>query len=315
MPRNFLPGLLICCLPCLGQVDSVPLRSTRTITAGYAAGGDPIARWNAGTLLSVENARSAAPEFKLFDRSGKPLSSFRLVIPGASLINVYSGRFSSGPGGAIAVAGSAFTKDSRGSSFLAWISPDRAEQNVIQITPFAPVSVVIASDGTIWTAGSEGGEFPDPNTAALRRYHPSGRLLGAWFPLSSLKIKNRERFADGAQYSSLSANGEYVAWYADSVQTLFLFNLDGSERQRLPVSYGSEMRLRGIALCADGTAYSEVKFESTASPSNPAIYVIPTGGGAPKLRFLPNRHGPVHGCDGRELVVSAAPNLLSWLQP
>jgi len=104
-------------------------------------------------------------------------------VPGANSISVYS--FSHGADGTIALAGAAFDAEGRGAPLVAWIKPFGQSSTVVRTDPYNPKKVTIASDGTVWTVGSQ--EYPgksqlDPNAGVFRHWDQSGKLIGSYVP-------------------------------------------------------------------------------------------------------------------------------------
>lgn len=116
-------------------------------------GKDKFAWWSGEALLLVEN-REDAPVIRVFDREAKEVFRFSLTIPEAAKIMVVNNSLARGSDGMLAVVGRAFSKDSRGSGFLALVSADGQEQTIVQLYPFWPHAVTVAADGTIWVQGT-----------------------------------------------------------------------------------------------------------------------------------------------------------------
>src|SRR5713101_131721 len=189
MHRSAL-SLVLVLLPCfhtvqlLGQPRTADaLTPTGSAQMPLTINKDRIAVWSGGALVFVQDRFSDAPIFRILDRNGAQLSEFRFSIPGAVLINIYDNSVARGSDGALAIVGTAYSDDSRGSMFVAWVSPDGQQQTIIRTNPFFPEAVTLASDGTIWIAGQEGRDYSRP---LIRRYDKTGKLLGSFIPWSRL---------------------------------------------------------------------------------------------------------------------------------
>ena len=161
-------------------------------------------------MVLVSSARSGAPVFRAFDRGGQQIAQLTFTLPGVSLINISSGRFARGFDGSFAIAGSAYSADSRGTAFLAWVSADGKRQTVVRTPPFIADAVTMAYDGTIWVAGFEHGKMHSGDYDVVRRFDRSGKLLGSMIPRSSLPIVDHKRFAEPAVYSYLASPRDRV---------------------------------------------------------------------------------------------------------
>lgn len=273
--------------------------------------GTPVGVWSGGAIVLVENSRSSAPIVRAFDRNGQKVAELKLVIPGASLIKVHSGQFARGFDGSFAIAGHAYTTDSRGTSFVAWISADGTNQTIVRMSPYLVYSIAIAPDGTIWTVG---GTETDSLASydLVRRFDRTGKLLGSMIPNGSLKITDTKRFADAASNSFLASSTSNIAWYSEAAQIYILFGLDGSEIARTQTaSPGVKMTLHGLALCDDGRAY--IGSQLYALPGDgTGVGVIPVtpAGGVPA--FIPFGHATLYGCDGSSLVAHEGHSSFSW---
>ncbi len=145
--------------------------------------------WTNGSFVFVQDRYSSTPLLRFFDRNGTQLSEFKFSIPGGGLINLYDHAVALGLDNSLAIIGTAYTDDSRGAMFVAWVSPDRKQQTVTRTSPFFPEAVTIASDGTIWVAGHETKEENqkrDYSRPLIRRYDKTGKLLGSFLPWSSV---------------------------------------------------------------------------------------------------------------------------------
>lgn len=280
------------------------------------AANTPAGNWSGGALLQVEASRSASPVLRAFDRRGREISKVTLTIPDASSINVYSGRFARGFDGSVAVAGSAYTKNSRGMSFIAWVSPDSARQTVIRVSPFVAHALTIAADGSIWAAGFDNDRAYRADSHVIRRFDRTGRLIGSATPRSTLKITDAARFTDPTQYSYLASSKDRVGWFSEAAGVYIAFSLNGDELSRVTVPPASSGHVHGLALCDDGRAFTGIDiYESPRKKTGWGVAEIDSIRG--ELRLMPWGHtgGPLYGCDGTELVAQTNGAGVSWLMP
>lgn len=281
---------------------AAPQPGETRLTASDVVGIRPInsttpGTWSGGALMFVESAKSASPVFRTFDSHGQELRSFTLSIPGASLINVYSGRFARGIDGSIAVAGSALTSESRGAAFLAWIAADHERQTVVRVSPFIPNAVTIASDGTIWAAGTEVGSRA--SYPLIRRFDRQGRLLGSFVQSDSLTVSDQERFTSPADHSYLASSRDQVGWFSEAAGIYVSFANDGTESRRLRVRPPPNTPVYGLALCDDGNAF--VGLQMLDSDRNWGVVSLDVVGNSSLVRS--DQRGYLLGCDGTTLVI------------
>lgn len=59
---------------------------------------------------------------RFVDRNGTQVSEFKFSIPGASLINIHDNSVALGVDESLAIAGTAYSDDSRAGMFVAWVS-------------------------------------------------------------------------------------------------------------------------------------------------------------------------------------------------
>jgi hypothetical protein len=175
------------------------------------------ATWSGGALAFLQDNFWASPTIQVLDGDGKELSKFSFTIPGTGLINVYDNSIAHGKDGSIALVGTAYSNDSKGALFVAWISPDHQRQTVIRTNPFFPRAVTIASDGTIWVAG----DANEPKTVKndlsqkfIRHYDNSGKLLGSFVSWSSLNWPTSFVAPTPVFYSVLVSFKDRVGWYS-----------------------------------------------------------------------------------------------------
>jgi hypothetical protein len=237
--RRFLGGLIgVALLTAFdGNAQVAPSRAKRAFTherdVETAYVWSSIPRWERNMLVGYDHNHSTSPIIYTIDRDGRRDETL-VAFSEAGLINLHD--ISSSASGEIAVVGSAYFTDSRGTCLIARISPDRKHQTITRTSPYCPLVVTFASDGTVWTIGPLG--VRDLNV--LQRFDSSGRVLDS----TTLHVKGER--TQGASYlrSSLDRvgwlthDGEYVEW-----------SLDGSEIGRYKAPQVSAQRdINGLAL-------------------------------------------------------------------
>jgi len=271
---------------------------------------DRIAVWSGGALVFVQDRYSAAPIFRILDRNGTQVSDFRFSIPGAALINIYDNSVARGSDGALAIVGTAYSDDSRGGMFVAWVSPDGQQQTIIRTSPFLPHAVTLASDGTIWVAGQEGRDTTRP---LIRRYDKTGKLLGSFIPWSRL---GTDPHTLPFVLSVLLPLQDGVLWYAPRAHTYFEFSSDGSVIERFKSAPHPEHDLTFVAVCGDGGVFASTRITSEGHhQTNWGIFTLDRQRREWSLIPRNERWGRLLGCDGTGLATTTDHKTISWLEP
>jgi len=233
--------------PMLGQTSHAFVHE-RDVNGRFPPGVDT-PRWSGRSLLGYELDMTAAPILYSVDRNGNR-EEYVLTLPGVSMVSI--GAMAGGADGAIAVSGGAYSSDAQITTFFAWISPDRKTQIVTRIWPYVAEKIVIAADGTIWTAGFLKN---DENTKVLvenqfRHFETSGKQLAAFAVRTR---ESKQLLSNGTTYSWLGASSDRVGWLSNGNEYIELA-LDGTEIQRFdgPTDLTeAPVGLRGAALSAD----------------------------------------------------------------
>ncbi|MFB3778776.1 MAG: hypothetical protein ACE141_14255 [Bryobacteraceae bacterium] len=227
----------------------------------------------------------------------------------ASEIGVYD--VAGGSDGALALIGYALTTDPQRAFFLAWISPDRAQQNVTRLNPYVAEAVAIAADGSIWTAGLVNIDDNIPDHDVIRRFDRSGKLLGAFFPWNA----DRPR-AHPAGSSYLLPSRDRVGWYFPMGKGYVEFSLEGKILgQFRGLEKDDRQRITGAALSEDNKLvvsrrdYEAKKWEAfalnrTARSWTPVQVPLGSGQGSRVLGF-----------DGEDLLASSDSKVISYYKP
>jgi len=178
---------------------------------GDTLANKPIPIWSGGALITQEGFGTTNPFFISYDRRGNTLGSVSFSIPGTSYLSVAD--FSRATDGTVAVCGSATDADGRTAPFIAWVSPDGKNTNVVRSAPYSPRKVTVGSDGAIWTVGFESmpndRDKANPAGFIFRRWDRSGKVSGAYFPQSRLKDARSVFSLD-----FLRSSKDRIAWYS-----------------------------------------------------------------------------------------------------
>jgi len=315
--RSYIVSLLLFLLFLLGgEIASPSPRAVALIPAGstempFKIVEGTFAVWKGGALVFVQGRYSNAPILGFFDRNGSRVSEFRFSIPGATLINLYDNSVALGSDGSLAIVGTAYSDDSRGTMFIAWVSPDRQQQTIIRSSPFFPAAVTIASDGTIWVAGHETSQQPkerDYNQHLIRRYDKTGILLGSFIPWSSLDPPNLPY--PGSVLLTLK---DRVLWYSARSRAYIEFSADGSIIKRLKSAPHPEHDVSRVAVCDDGSLFASTMIRSQEHPTQWGIFALDPQ--RSEWTLIPREQkGSLLGCDGTRLAITTDYQTISWLQ-
>lgn len=190
--------------------------------------------WSHGALITVEDSPSDAPVILRIRRNADS-ERIRFSIPNGHHITIR--QLASAADSAIAVIGSVYSDDGRGTTFLARIQPDRKYQTVTQLWPYVPSVVTFAPDGTIWSIGRVRDGDLVSQWNVLKRFDTAGKLLST----TTIEAKpyihsgddpNKPRIRDAADVSILRSSKDRVAWFTNGNEYIE-FSLDGQERGRL----------------------------------------------------------------------------------
>jgi hypothetical protein len=271
------------------------------------------ATWTNGAFVFVQDRFSAAPLLRIFDRNGIQVSQFKFSMPGASLINIYDNSVALGLDDSLAIVGTAYSDDSRGGMFVAWVSRDRQEQTVIRTSPFFPAAVTIAADGTIWVAGHETkgeNEKQDYSRPLIRRYDKTGKLLGSFIPWSSLEVTALPFVG-----STLLPLKDHVLWYSPRSHVYFEFSADGSVINRFKSAPHPEHDMTDVAVCGDGGVFASTKIrDNSGQQTHWGIFALNRERREWILIPRNERWGVLFGCDGTRLASTTDFQTISWLE-
>jgi hypothetical protein len=307
---------LVWALGASGQTQAVSkLKLAASTDMATSFGDTAMGRWTGGALLIVNDRFSVAPTFRSFDANGRQLSEFELTIPDAALIKVFA--FARGLDGSIAAGGTAVTVDSRGTTFLALISPDGQKQTILRTYPLFAQAVTVASDGTVWVASQEDvepGNHANHEHALLRRYDSTGKLLGSFFPWSSLPTE--PKVGPPSRRSTLVASKDRIGWYVPLAHVYIELAPDGTVINRFdthPIE--SRRGIASFALCDDGGAFIGASEFNVTQRTAWGVFALDREHSS--WNFFPrDTHGGIIlGCDGTRLASTIDGRIISWLEP
>ena len=259
----------------------------------------PLPKWENGFILARDGAENPAPQVYVFDRSGRPLRSHRVVLPDADRVILREAAIS--PKGTVAGAGTAVARDGRSAFFIAWLDSAGAIRQVARTSPFSAPRLCFTADETLWAAGRE--YLPDRNSKpeydVLRRYGPDGRLVASLLPRSSFP----ESRWDPARDALLVSSGDRVALYSPVESVWVEISSVGEILSRVSGSCGVG-EPGGLALTSSGSTYLSLRDKNsyTATPlceldrqSQQWIRALVNG--------RPDQGGYIVGADGDEVII------------
>ena len=290
---------------CPAKAATTLLGEGQTQIPFNVAGGRP-GIWSGGAFIVVED-NNGFPVLRAADKSGQLISKIDFTIPGASLVNIYSGMFARGFDGSFALAGTAYTKDDRGAVFIAWISQDGQQQMILRSWPFIASVITMSADGSIWAAGREvldnsTKNVDKPEYNVIRRYDRAGHLIGSFIPLSSLNVKPGR--LEPSLYSYFVSSRDRVGWYSQAAHKYIEFALDGSSVGQYAIAKaGSNFFLTGAALCDDGSMVVSARTSGNTSDTTVwHVFALDRERGLwNPLQSDSKQYVMVYGCDGKSL--------------
>jgi|GEM_PF-4232489 hypothetical protein len=147
--------LLLLAVACAGQYQgfaaSLFLGFPKNLPIQDDLANKPLPQWRDGVLVVVDRSPGSHIGISTYDRSGQRVSTLSFTVPGAKQVSVRG--FTRGTDGTIALCGRVEDHEGRSASYLAWISADGTEKQVIRTSPFLAWRVAFAADGTNLDAG------------------------------------------------------------------------------------------------------------------------------------------------------------------
>lgn len=290
------------------------LASRGSTQVPFVLGNETLGLWSRGALLIVQNRFSSAPTFRIFDRAGSLISQFSFTLPDAAMIKLYDNAVARGSDGLLAVIGSAYSNDSKGTSFLALVAPDGHAQVVVRVFPFLPRAVTVAADDTVWVAGEEKktpGQDRDYSQHVIHRYDKTGKMVGSYVPWSSLGPDSRSvRPTVG---SLLLSSKDRIGWYSPAVRAYIEFALDGSIIARFQTAEHAVHSILTGALCDDGGAFlSSATNGGLHGKPSWSIFSLDRERGTWASIPQKEKSGILFGCDGTRLASTTDGSMIAW---
>ncbi|MFN7920421.1 MAG: hypothetical protein U0Q16_10005 [Bryobacteraceae bacterium] len=261
-------------------------------------------KWSNGGMVTLQFKDADEPVIWLAGPSGK--RSVPFSIPGAQSITIHD--FDRGSDGTIGVSGTMAERNG-GGGFVARISPDGADLQIIRTDSYRPVMVAVAPDGSLWTAGSETVR-PDAarGPAVIRRFDRSGKMTGSFVPQSSMG--HIVAFVGSDSHHAFRVSKDRVAWYSTSgryVEISLAGNVLTDIAVKLPVGNGKpEISEITFALTDEGQAFLCVPFYggSTGQRIVATIYALDRSARVWEPAPVAEQHnGYIYGADAGRLVL------------
>jgi streptogramin lyase len=281
---------------------------------GTGLGGKRVPKWSGGTLVLLENdGVQSGATISLFDRQGQRIDSIDFTIPDASAIVVRD--FARGLDGTVALCGSMKDRAGEAAAFVAWAPAGGRNVQTVRTSPYSPMQIAVAPDGTIWTQGTEAriarldgrksanmADWLNSTAAVFRRFDQSGRTTGAFVPQS--EIANPESLI--SVRNGFAAAEDKVVWYSSRGKEYIEISASGAVRKISDLPLPERRDATGFAVTSKG----DVLVSSTNRPHqsdwrilrlDPAGKVwaevsrASLGTVQPRLMWL-------YGADGEELV-------------
>jgi hypothetical protein len=295
------------------HADTLTVR--RTVPSPFTLANGSFAEWTGDNLVLVENRFSDSPTLTSFDREGNEISKFNFTIPRAGLIDLFDNSVVFGKDGSVALAGTAFSNDSRGAAFVAWVSPDRQHQTLMRPTGFHPQAVTMTSDGAIWVSGylktTQPGEKLDDTHERILRYDRSGSLLGSVSPLPNAN-PDSDYAHRGRPPSILVPLPDRIGWYFAGARAYIEFSFDGSPLNRFKTPEHRIADLIDVAACRNGDVFATTSIIGSGG-AHWGIFSLNRERGDWTLSTREEKWGRLFGCDGTQLVAMTDFHNISWL--
>jgi hypothetical protein len=245
-PRRLLLIIGLSCLarPGYPQTARTFIHTGDVNVRSFAGSVSP--QWHSRLLLALEPWGGNELLMTAIDREGLS-ERIAFSLPEASWIQAIS--IGSGPDRSLVLGGIARSADSRGTGFIAWISPDRERRTVIRTGKFFAFAVTVAADGAIWAAGQEArdADFKSFADNIFRRFAASGERLGG-FDVSEAGARS-PRHGNATENSRLMPSRDHVGWFTNGNE-YFEFSLAGALTARFdgPLGLDYYKTFRGVAL-------------------------------------------------------------------
>ncbi|MFN3324076.1 MAG: hypothetical protein ACK5AZ_11315 [Bryobacteraceae bacterium] len=251
----------------------------------FQPGNKPVPKWSGGALLLLENASGPAVFLQVRDRNGTLSSTVRIAVPDAANVSIRD--IARGTEGTIAATASAIDVSGRTASFLAIFSPSGEQVRIIRTSPYQPMRVAIASDGTIWTLGFV---HRDPNTKIFRRFDRTGQSLASFVSESEV---TDEGLAIGSVDDMFEPIGEGgVAWYSPRLRQYIELSANG------PVNHISDLALPHSGQAGFATTKAGDTYVTSYGPTEWGLYRLDLN----QRAWTPIREDSFAGTGRRSLI-------------
>jgi len=240
--------------------ESLVQRQQLTVEYDFAGKREPTLSW--ASLVELRDVKPDSASIDVIDASrdhGKLVESLNFGIPQAA--HVWIDGVTHSANGVVALGGACQDGADRLAGFLAISTQGVKETLVVRTAPYCPHRMAFASDGTLWTTGTElvGGVEISQHYKVLRHFDKTGRLLGSFVDRSVFSSSS------DLQYGFMTATTGHVGWYAGPLYgpggRYYDISNGGdiSQFQGLEVLSNRE-RVDGCALTDDGRVFAS-KFD------------------------------------------------------
>jgi hypothetical protein len=189
-------------------------------------GGKPTPRFSNGFTIFYDPAVNAVLSY---GSGGGLKTQVALSLPESSRLTFRDAVATRDGNLAIAASGS-FEDQQKLVSIILWVSHTGNIDRVVRTPSFAPVRLVFAPDGNLWTLGKVYDEtFKEtPEHEVVRGYDQQGKLIKTLLPVQSFKNANMHPAAG----SFLVANAEKVGMYSPTAREYVEFDVSGENVRR-----------------------------------------------------------------------------------
>jgi hypothetical protein len=305
------------------QRHAVP---TKRITISRNFAGKPIPKWQNGFWAAYDHDQLPVMIY-LFDQAGKQILMTELSFPTVIQIRIWDMTVSTT--GELAVSGSSMSSTGAAVAFVAWFSPTGKVERIIRTSPFSPLRICMASDGTVWGAGREitpGSRREDERPHnVLNRYDKQGRLLDSLLPRASFATYD---FEHPMLRAFLTCTNDRVGIYSTVSREWIEVSSDHVVSRWKGVDLTPDNAttanslVTGVAWAKDGEVYisREIR-EPKTGRATAEFYTLNKQSAIWERIDLgdalgPRRWGALYGSDDADqLIVSTGGSTALWLKP
>jgi hypothetical protein len=219
-----------------------------TLDRDFSGSSPPL--WSNGAFLAHDQDQTKAPALLAFDRTGRQLLQVPITFPDAAIVNLVG--LARSPDGAIAVSGTAASLSGEGANFIAWVTSAGVISKVTRTTPFAPIKLAYAEDGTLWALGRIINRTTSHRISGetLRHYDRDGKLLGSSLPAETFPSPHGRHPAVDA---FLAVNHGHVVVFSATAEECVELSSSGEilKRSAMP-PFPDQSMITGMAVTAEG---------------------------------------------------------------